>query len=301
LSFKLCEKRRNIPFVGGLALFLSFFLTFLFFSKVYLIEIPFQLKWLFLFCWVFFLVEFFDDIYDFSITVKLVSQLIIIGIFLTKAKIIQIYFLSLWLNYFISFFWLMGITCAFNHLDISDGLCGGVSLITTLYFLIAVALKTDVGLLILFMALFGAIFSFLLLNFPPAKIFLGNSGSHFLGFFFGAMSMYIDYATLRNSYFLAFPLFILAYPMIDTFFIIFVRLKKRIMPLMKSNDHIFLRLLSSGWSERKALLRIFLLTLLWGMCGVFLYFGMNIFFVIFSLFVFLMTGKIIIYALRAER
>lgn len=284
LRHNFLRNKDGVPSLGGIGVLLSFtpgFLYFMFFGNVY----PgFELTHILFFSLAVFIASLFDDIREFSLSKKAFIQVLIIGLFLIRGKPIQIWFIPVWGNYLLSFLWIMGITNVFNLLDIGDGLCAGVSLIAGACFLTALILSGNPVTAGLFACLCGALLSFLTLNFPPAKIMLGNSGSHFLGFLFAALSMHGDYATLHNPFSLLIPLAILGFPLIDTLYLIVIRAKKGIVPLRKSSDHIFLRLLSSGKNIKSALFDIYFVTLLWGVSGILLIYGINVFFLsVFSL------------------
>lgn len=300
-SFKahLFKHKDNVSFLGGAGLLLSFVLGFssLFFYKN--IYMPSGLTHILIFAFIIFIIGLFDDFKEFSLFKKIFIQVIIIGLFLVKGKPIQIYFISLWGNYLISFLWIMGITNIFNLLDIGDGLCAGVSLIAGLAFFIVLFISGNLITAGLFASACGALFSFLIFNFPPAKIVLGNSGSHFLGFLFATLSIHGDYATLDNPFSVLIPLVILAFPMIDTLYLIAIRLKKGIVPLRKSNDHIFLRLLSSGKRIKPALFDTYLVAFLWGISGVFLLFSINILFLSSIILAILFSIRLIFTAQKA--
>jgi len=278
------KNKGNISILGGIGLLLSFMLGLLYFSSYGDIPLSFELIHILVFSLIIFVVGLFDDFNEFSLFKKIFVQVVVVGVFLIHGKPIQICFIPLWSNYLISFLWIIGITNIFNLLDIGDGFCAGVSLIVGMAFFTVLFINGNFLTAGLFAGLCGTLFSFLILNFPPAKIILGNSGSHLLGFLFAALSIHGDYATLNNPFSVLIPLVILAFPLIDTFYLIVVRLKKGLMPLRKSDDHIFLHLLSSGKKIKPALFNIYLVTFLWGVSGVFLIFGINI---IFSVFVFL--------------
>ena len=287
-------------FVGGVGLLLSFVLgsaTLFFYKNVYVSR---ELTHILIFAFLFFITCLFDDFKEFSLSKKIIIQVILIGLFLVKGKPIQIYFVPLWGNYIISFLWIAGITNVFNLLDIGDGFCAGVSLIVGLAFFITLFIGGNIITAGLFAALCGALSAFLIFNFPPAKIMLGNSGSHFLGFLFAVLSMHGDYATLDNPFSVLVPLTILAFPMIDTLYLIVARLRKGIFPLKKSNDHIFLSLLSSGKGIKHVLLEIYLITLLWGTSGVFLVFGLNAMFFVSATLAILFSVRLIVMVQRVQ-
>lgn len=266
--FKIPISKGKRPSIGGAAFCISSIVTYFIFTALKRAAIPPQLAWILIFSIAIFIMGIFDDIRDHSLRSRVVIQVVFIILFLFPAKRIQFFFLPHYMNYALSFFWIMGITNAFNLIDIDDGLCGGVSFIVAASFLSVLLVKQDILLAGIFAGLLGGIAAFMVFNFPPAKVFMGNSGSHFLGFLFASLSIYGDYATIDNPVVLALPLLVLAFPIIDTIFLTAARMKKGIVPLMKSDDHIFLRLISSGWGIRKALLNIYFLSLLWGLGGV---------------------------------
>ncbi len=275
------RNKDNVSILGGIGLLLSVMLGLLCFSLYRGMFPSFEIIHILVFSLIIFVTGLLDDFREFSLSKKIFIQIVVIGVFLIHGKPIQMYFIPWWGNYLISFLWIMGITNVFNHLDIGDGLCAGVSLIVGLSFFSVLFISGNLLTAGLFAALCGALFSFLIVNFPPAKIILGNSGSHFLGFLFAVLSIHGDYATLNNPFSVLIPLVILAFPLIDTFYLIIVRVKKGLVPLRKSDDHVFLRLLSSGKKIKPALFDIYLITSLWGVSGVSLAFGVNIFFLIF--------------------
>jgi UDP-GlcNAc:undecaprenyl-phosphate GlcNAc-1-phosphate transferase len=116
--------------------------------------------------------------------------------------------------------------------------------------------------------LLGPLFGFLFRNFPPAKVYMGNSGSHLLGFVLAGISIMISYAPLERRVALVTPLLILGLPILDTAFLIFMRISKKKLPFKKSNDHLPLRLLALGYSKRKALLTMFSLCLFFSICAI---------------------------------
>lgn len=273
LRFSVFKSKENIPLLGGVGIALSILLIFLLYHFRYNISFSHELINIFIFAYAILIIELFDDWHEFSLSKKVLIQIIIIALFLMNGKRVQIYFLSNWINYLISFLWIMGITNAFNHLDIKDSLCGGICLIISLFFSGASFLCGNYLLANLFLILSGALAAFCLFNLPPAKMYMGNSGSHFVGFLFASLSISLDYASLENAPALFTPLIILAFPIIDTFFLIFARLRKGLLPFKKSNDHISLRLISKGYSHKIILAMVYFVVLAWCGTGIFLLLG----------------------------
>jgi len=300
LKVSVFKHEGDVSFLGGTGLLLSFILgclPLLFYRNI---QIRPEITHILIFALVIFLIGLFDDLKEFSLLKKVFLQIAIIALFLVWGKPIQIYCLPLWGNYLISFLWIIGVMNVFNLLDIGDGFCAGVSLIAALAFFTALFIGSNIITAGLFAALCGALLSFLIFNFPPAKIMLGNSGSHFLGFLFAILSMHGDYATLNNPLSILVPLVILAFPMIDTLYLIIARFKKGIFPLEKSDDHIFLKLLSMGKGIRPALIEVYLVTLLWGISGIFLIFGLNILFLIAVILAVFFSARLILIVNKGE-
>lgn len=265
----LFTRKKETPYIGGvsfcLGLILCAALFCIFFNKT---APSFQFVWIMIFSALLLAIEFIDDLKDFSLKSKVIAQVFFIFLFLLFAKKIQIYFLPFWANYFISFLWIMGVVNAFNHLDVADGFCGGVSFIVSVIFFV-VFLKTASSLAFVFAALSGALLAFMFFNLPKAKVLMGNSGSHFLGFLFAALSIHGDYASLNNKTALFLPVLILGLPIIDTFYLIAARGIKRISPLRKSGDHLILKYLLKGYSHEKVLIAVCFLAAAWGVSGIF--------------------------------
>lgn len=157
-----------------------------------------------------------------------------------------------WISYPLTFLWLVGLTNAFNLLDIQDGLCVSQAVICALGLVIITLPSEFIYVNFAALALLGACLAFWPHNHAQEKIFLGDSGSTFLGFMIAALSMGAGYSAHVDSGFLAL-LFMLAVPLYDTFFVSLERLLKGKNPLKGSDDHIALRLVRAGWSKRRVL------------------------------------------------
>ena len=150
-------------------------------------------------------------------------------------------FSAAWLNYALTFLWLLALTNAFNLLDIADGLCVSQAVICAAGLLL-IALPGELWYVnFAAVALLGACLVFWPHNHATRKIFLGDSGSTFLGFFIAALSMGTQYSQ-QNPYGYAAPLFIAAVPLLDTAYVSIVRLSKGKNPLKGSPDHLALYL-----------------------------------------------------------
>lgn len=196
---------------------------------------------------------FIDDRRPLSIRNKLLVQAVATGLLISAGLRTEIVYLGPFWNGIITLLWIIGITNAFNHLDIADGVATIVAALACIGFGVVAFLNNDAVSLTVCLSLLGGLVGFLSFNLPPARMYLGNSGSHFLGFVLAAIAIMPSYAPLERKVALLSPLFILGFPVFDTVFLIVMRLAKGRHPFAKSNDHIVLRLLSSGWSRKKVL------------------------------------------------
>lgn len=145
--------------------------------------------------------------------------------------------------------WVVGITNAFNLIDIMDGLCASQAAVAALAFLCIALPSEQIYVNFASAALLGAALGFLPWNFSDSgKIFMGDTGSLFLGFVLSAIAMGTSY-TRENPLGVYAPLFILLVPMYDTLFVIVVRLLNGQSPFLGSPDHVALRLERMGMSR----------------------------------------------------
>jgi len=265
LKYGFCVLQ-GIPLVGGISIASGFIFGSL--SGCFFLHLPLKAIIGIVFSSAIMLVfGLFDDYKELSIKTKLLIQIIAASVLISSGIRTRIISIGDVANIIITFTWIIGITNAFNHLDIMDGLAAGVAIIVSAVFFIMSFLNQDIQSVILILALLSAIPGFLIYNFPPAKIYLGNSGSHFLGFVLSAIAITIHYASLENKVALFSPILILGLPIFDTLFVSILRLKKGILPFKKSNDHLALILLRSGYSKNKILTVMFLLALVFSLSG----------------------------------
>lgn len=164
----------------------------------------------------------------------------------------------------ITVLWVVGITNAFNLLDIRDGLSGGTGLVCGFFFFIVTLPSEQLYVNFAACALFGALLGFLPYNMSDKKkIFLGDSGSMFLGFIMAALAMGGQYSG-KNPAGWGAPLLILAVPLFDTAFVSLARILKKKNPLRASNDHIAMRLEKMGLSSKASVNLIVFASIIYG-------------------------------------
>jgi UDP-GlcNAc:undecaprenyl-phosphate/decaprenyl-phosphate GlcNAc-1-phosphate transferase len=162
--------------------------------------------------------------------------------------------------------WIVGLTNAFNMLDNMDGLAASVGLIAALLFCAAQVLVGDLFVPAILLVLAGALGGFLVYNRPPARLFMGDAGSNFLGFLLGALTVVGTFT--RGGYspcsVLA-PLFVMAVPLYDMSSVVLIRLREGRSPFKGDRRHFSHRLVARGLTPPQAVWTIDLVTLAGGL------------------------------------
>lgn len=173
----------------------------------------------------------------------------------------------------VTIIWIVGITNAINLIDGLDGLSSGVSLISCVSLLIIFALNGSPLISILLVtALSGAILGFLPYNFNPAKTFLGDTGSNFLGFTLSIISI-LGMAKTYTAIVLIAPLIVFALPLLDTTLAIFRRIikTKSLKGVFKADkEHLHHKIMKHGYSQKQAVLILYGLSATFGMFAIIL-------------------------------
>ncbi len=260
---------KGIPLVGGMGMGLSFVFVSLF-GFFLCRDLSREAVGIIVSAVIMLTFGIIDDWRELSISAKLLVQVIAASLLIFFGIKTQIAYIGDLPNLIITFIWVLAITNAFNHLDIIDGLAAGCAMIAGLAFFTVALLNGDTKIAILCLALISVSLSCFIYNFPPAKIYMGNSGSHFLGFTLAAIALTISYAPLERKIALFSPLFILGFAIFDTLFLILMRVRGARPVFNKSNDHLALRFLKVGYSKRRTLLFMLLLCLFFSLCGVYL-------------------------------
>jgi UDP-GlcNAc:undecaprenyl-phosphate GlcNAc-1-phosphate transferase len=214
-----------------------------------------------------------DDRRRLSARTKLLVQTIVAAAVAVGGERLRLFDAPAPLSIAVTVLWILAVTNAFNLLDHMDGLSSGVALLAGAAFLV-VALQTGQGFMAaMTVPLLGACAGFLLFNFPPAKIFLGDTGSLFIGFWMSCLTIsftFYDAHYRLYTYFV--PLAVLAVPLFDTTSVMIIRLLRR-KPLFEGDtNHLAHRLTALGLSRRGAVLTVYALTLATGISAVLLYF-----------------------------
>lgn len=225
-----------VPYLGGLAVFLAFLL-----SLGMIFELDVELLALLLASTIVATLGLIDDFGVLTPKAKVVGQLVAIFVLIRAGITVQVVVLPGWAQIGITILWLVGLSNAFNLMDIMDGLASGVAVIAAAFLLAVASLNGRWVVAAFTVAMIGALLGFLKFNFAPATIYLGDSGSLFVGLTLGALAMVMDY-TAHNPLGWVAPLFILALPLLDTVYVTVLRLKAGRKIYHGSPDHFPLRL-----------------------------------------------------------
>jgi UDP-GlcNAc:undecaprenyl-phosphate GlcNAc-1-phosphate transferase len=164
-----------------------------------------------------------------------------------------------------SILWIAAITNAFNFLDNMDGLSAGIAAVATMAFLITTLLIGQWFVAASLALLLGALVGFLCFNFPPASIFMGDSGSLVIGFILGVLTVRTTFLTPGQDfgagwYAVFAPVIVLAVPLYDLIVVSVIRLSRGRSPFIGDTNHFSHRLVARGMSRRTAVLCLYLLT-----------------------------------------
>lgn len=258
---------KGIPLVGGMGMGLSFIFVSLF-SLLLFRSLPKEAVGIVVSAAIMLILGVIDDWRELSISAKFLVQIIAASLLIFFGVQTQIIYIGNIFNLSITFIWILAIANAFNHLDVIDGLAAGCAIISGLALFIIALLNGDIKTAVLSLALTVSVLGCFIYNFPPAKVYMGNSGSHFLGFTLAAIALVISYSPVERKIALLSPLFILGFPIFDTAFLILMRLKKGRSIFKKSDDHLALRFLRLGYSKRKTLLYMLILSLFFSLSGI---------------------------------
>lgn len=265
-----------IPRLGGLAIFISFLFGYILYG-----EITTQMISILIGSIIIFLVGLFDDINPIKAKYKFLVQLIAASIVVIYGQVffneISLFGLvikfDLITKYLFSILFIVTVANSINLIDGLDGLAGGVS---SIYFItiiiICFLLNKLTGLdMILSLIMLGATLGFLLFNFPPAKIFMGDSGSLFLGFMVSVISlMSFKVATFTS---LIIPMVILSMPIFDTVLATFRRIIKRESIATPDKEHFHHQLLKLKFSPKISVLIIYLINIVFSAVSIFFIIG----------------------------
>lgn len=174
------------------------------------------------------------------------------------------------LNIAVTLLWIVGITNSFNLLDNMDGLSSGVAMIISIILGVLTIQQGQYFSALILLTLAGSTLGFLLYNFHPSKIFMGDAGSLFLGFTLAALTVSNSYVTTRSVSKLpvVVPILVLGVPLFDTFSVMVIRWKEKRPLFIGDKCHFSHRLVELGMSTRQAVVFIYLVTVCIGVSAI---------------------------------
>jgi len=259
-----------IPRMGGSAIFLGFIVSFLIFGGKMITS---EMQGILLGAVIIIVLGILDDIMTLKALPKFAVQIIAAVVVVCHGCRIE-HFMGLampsWLSYAVSIIWIVMITNAVNFIDGLDGLAAGVSAISAgTMLVVALMLVGENNLAAIASALFGGCVGFIPYNFNPASIFMGDTGSTFLGFMLASISIFGLFKTYAIISF-AVPFLLLGLPIFDICFAVIRRVAKGQSPMHADRGHVHHRLIDMGFSQKQAVAIAYLISALLGLAAVLL-------------------------------
>lgn len=270
-----------IPYLGGVAVIISVTISFLLalhFQKRFYIEYFDKINGIFIGALIILVFGLYDDIKKMEPILKLLGQILVATIlyfhglrieFITNPFGGRLIF-GILDRYIISVLWIVFFMNAMNLIDGIDGLATGVALISAIAFVAISIFKNSVFSVIMSVSLAGALAGFLIYNFPPAKIFLGDVGSMFIGYFIAVISLSGTSAKISTILALIVPVIILFIPVYDTILAAIRRLMAAKYVFIPDRSHLHHKLLDMGFSGTSIILAVYMITLFFAIIGVLL-------------------------------
>ena len=265
--------KKPVPRLGGLAIFLGFIVSILLFAGI-----SGEMQGILLGAVIIVVLGVVDDMTPlrayFKFFVQIVAALVAVfhGVVIETLSNPNIfsqnpYWNLSWLAIPITVLWIVGITNAVNLIDGLDGLACGVSTISALTMLVIALLVSEGDVAIIMASLVGACLGFMPYNRNPAKMFMGDTGSTFLGYILATISiqgLFKYYAIVS----FAVPFLVLGLPMFDTIFAIVRRLAHGQNPMAPDRGHIHHRLIDMGLNQKQAVAALYVVSSILGLSAV---------------------------------
>ena len=209
----------------------------------------------------------YDDKHDLRARSKLLGQLLVATVVWLAGMRLSLFMQSKIVSFALTVLWIVTITNAMNFLDNMDGLCAGVGLVCSLLFGFVAGIQHQYFVCLLSMGLAGALLGFLPHNFKPASIFLGDAGSHFIGYMLAVLPIMGTFYRAGEPTWLPvlIPLLVLAVPLFDLAMVMWIRLQRGQPVHVGDVNHISHRLVRLGLPQSWAVTLIYLITLTLGL------------------------------------
>jgi UDP-GlcNAc:undecaprenyl-phosphate GlcNAc-1-phosphate transferase len=208
----------------------------------------------------------FDDKYELKPLPKFSGQFLIALLVAVACKRITLFVPSVAFSYVITILWLLTVINAFNFMDNMNGLCAGIGAIGAFLFALIAAADGEYLVALTGFLICGALIGFLPWNFPNARAFLGDAGSHLIGYLLAVMAILPHFYTKQNPHPLAVlsPLLVLAVPLADLAQVVILRTFNRKPFWIGDTNHLSHRLVRAGFSQTRAVLILWLVAAMIG-------------------------------------
>lgn len=209
----------------------------------------------------------YDDKKELKARSKLLGQFLVAAVVWLAGMRITLFMHSKIVSFVLTVLWIVTITNAMNFLDNMDGLCAGIGLVCSLLFGFIAGIQQQYFVCLLSIALAGALLGFLPHNFKPASIFLGDAGSHFIGYMLAVLSIMGTFYRQGEPTYLPvlIPLLVMAVPLFDLVMVMWIRLQRGQPVYLGDVNHISHRLVRLGLPQSWAVTLIYLITLTLGL------------------------------------
>jgi UDP-GlcNAc:undecaprenyl-phosphate/decaprenyl-phosphate GlcNAc-1-phosphate transferase len=279
------KHKKPTPFFGGLIIFASFWtvaglglLAAYFFPSMAAVHL--QLPWIFedILPWlpqisgvflgslVILLIGLWDDRFNLPPFIKFIGQSVAAIILLYIGLRVNLVHELGWFGYFVTYAWIILLMNAFNFIDSIDGHSLGIALISSFIFFFITQIIHQVAVALLVITFTGALYGFFPFNFKPARCFLGDNGSLFIGYMMSVITLLCRYSTPNTSQLTPLiPILMFGVPLYDTLSVIVVRLLRGIPPWKGDRNHLAHRLVRLGMGERTAAMASYFIALTLGL------------------------------------
>ena len=209
----------------------------------------------------------YDDRHDLRARTKLLGQLGIALLVALGGMRVTLFMHNQVASFVLTVLWIVTITNALNFLDNMDGLCAGIGLVCALLFALVAGIQHQFFVCVIGLALAGALLGFLPHNFKPATIFLGDAGSHFVGYMLAVLPVLGTFYRQGTPTHLPvlIPLLVLAVPLFDLVMVMWIRIKRSQPVYIGDVNHLSHRLVRLGLPQSWAVTLIYLITLTLGL------------------------------------
>lgn len=244
-----------VPLLGGAAIYLAVIVSLVLFGHVQYIQ---QTASILVGATLMSMLGVWDDKWGLRPLAKLFGQVVAASLLFFSG--VQIAFLrDDWFNYAATVLWVVAITNALNLMDNMDGLAGGVAAVASVFFFLIATLTDQLLVAPMAAVLVGACLGFLYYNFNRQYIFMGDTGSLFLGFMLAAVGIKLRFPANLDIVTWMVPVLVLGVPLFDTILVTLSRIRRGIPISRGGKDHLSHRLVALGFSRREAVLILYLI------------------------------------------